>query len=723
MTAGFHYIWRNEEYRKLSQMLCVLILCSTLLAGCTGVPASDKKDGAAANTPTAGPIVYDRASMWKAVELLELGTLAVPETGEGSKARPRKFLAGDSGEKGFCRLYDQVASKEGQTDGDDEVISYGIARYDLSGNLLESQALPEWRTEDGGLWKVNDAAQRDGSSYLLTNDKLAVITPDGKRTEFESEGYPGELVSAGDILFLAKIGGGQTVFCRPQENGLQESIVIPVEGEKFYATGDLEKDGFVYLSRGNQLFCYDAAKGETSLVLEWDSSGILSTSLLAILSADEETIRILCYEKEKIIIKTLKPTTDKDGRIVLTVMTNDDSKIFRDTVYAFNQSNERYRVELVSPLGKPGVDASLEDWEEARTRVQLLLTTPEAPDLLDLGFLQNWESYAGQDAFEDLTPYLEASNVLDAKLYLPSVLACGQAAGKQVFLPRAFYMKMLYGQEQYLGTACGWTLRDFLNLREEHRDIPIFPSSNSAEGVLYKLLGMSMDEFVDAERNTCDFCNPLFYDLLACAAYEDTFTGEEQLENHGRAGLLNGKALLDETVIMDEFFYLWCTNVTRTGGIRLTVKGYPSKDGESSGVLCATHGDGVWISGFCNLAISRMGSQKEGAWEFIEFVQEYEPDYGLSGFPARKDRLERNMRTWRYTQKEMNGEPLREYTTEDMERLTEIIGNLSHKTSQDELLLKIVGEEAQVYFRGQKSAEETAQVIQNRVQLYLWENQ
>ena len=81
------------------------------------------------------------------------------------------------------------------------------------------------------------------------------------------------------------------------------------------------------------------------------------------------------------------------------------------------------------------------------------------------------------------------------------------------------------------------------------------------------------------------------------------------------------------------------------------------------------------------------------------------------------------MHTLRFTQKEMNGVPLREYTVEDEEALWEIIEGLQHKSVKDELLLKIVGEEAQFYFNGQKSAEETAKVIQNRVQLYLWENE
>ncbi|MBR1855170.1 MAG: hypothetical protein IJ794_18865 [Lachnospiraceae bacterium] len=767
-------------------LVCGLVFGAIVFGGCgqagqgagNGDPDGRLKSGKQ-DAPGAEAIVYDAETVWKSIDTVSLGKLEEPvgtsaeETdstgmqsagGEGGIIRLRKYLSGSDGGS-FERLYDVTGVS---------YVSYGIAKYDLTGKLVESNRLPEWKREEGESSKVVDAVIWKDTTWLLTEDKLIGLAPDsegsgdGGQISFELEGWrQRQLVSAENSPYLAELEDGWTVLRKLSEIGLQEDIAIPVQGEKLLATGDLEKNGAVYLSAGNRLFRYDVASAETRLVLQWDKSGIANTYLLTILSADEQEIKILYFEQDQILLKTLKPTTDKDGRAVLTVMTVDDGKIFRDMVYAFNQSNERYRVELVSPLDKSGMEASLEEWEEARTRLQLLLTTPEAPDLVDLGFLQNWESYARQEVFEDLTPYLEASTVLDAELYIPSALACGQAAGKQVFIPRAFYMKMLYGQEQYLGTESGWTLRELLDLREKHKDIPLFASGYSAESVLNRLLGMSMEEFVDVEQNTCDFCNLLFYDLLACAAYEDAFTGERQWESHGLDRLLSSSALLDEAVIMDEVNYLWYTNVIATesdegqsgsrngtvnssgdeagshigknakgdgsadehryenlgGEIRLVVKGYPSKNGGSSGTLCATHGDGVWLSGFCNLAISSMGTQKAGAWEFIEFAQEYEPDYGLGGFFVRKDRLERNLHTPRYTQEEMQGVPLREYTAEDAERLAEIIGNLSHKTSRDEQLLKIVEEEAQVYFRGQKSAEETAKVIQNRVQLYLWENE
>ncbi len=58
-------------------------------------------------------------------------------------------------------------------------------------------------------------------------------------------------------------------------------------------------------------------------------------------------------------------------------------------------------------------------------------------------------------------------------------------------------------------------------------------------------------------------------------------------------------------------------------------------------------------------------------------------------------------------------------TREQVEKLRGLIGTAQMEPGIDSVLLGIIYEEAQAYFRGSKSPGEVAMVVQNRVQTYL----
>ena len=62
-------------------------------------------------------------------------------------------------------------------------------------------------------------------------------------------------------------------------------------------------------------------------------------------------------------------------------------------------------------------------------------------------------------------------------------------------------------------------------------------------------------------------------------------------------------------------------------------------------------------------------------------------------------------------------------TQEDVDAVKAIIASAERLTSNsNEELNKIITEETQAFFAGQKSAADTADVIQNRIQIYVNEN-
>ncbi len=147
--------------------------------------------------------------------------------------------------------------------------------------------------------------------------------------------------------------------------------------------------------------------------------------------------------------------------------------------------------------------------------------------------------------------------------------------------------------------------------------------------------------------------------------------------------------------------------------------------------------------------MSSSSENKEGVWEFIRFnvTKERQENIGSpnGGFPILKSALEKQFEKDMEPEygKEENGSQTEipkmtwagnmggeEYsvevyaaTKEQVDRVREVIMSTQGTERMDEEVMHIILEEANGYFSGQKSGEEVASVVQNRVQLYLNETQ
>ena len=63
--------------------------------------------------------------------------------------------------------------------------------------------------------------------------------------------------------------------------------------------------------------------------------------------------------------------------------------------------------------------------------------------------------------------------------------------------------------------------------------------------------------------------------------------------------------------------------------------------------------------------------------------------------------------------------PVPPMTQEQIDRAVNFIKGLHNMAFEDKVIMNIIYEEAESFFRGQKTAEDAAGMIQNRVQLYL----
>ncbi|MCH5344102.1 MAG: extracellular solute-binding protein [Acetatifactor sp.] len=622
-----------------------------------------------------------------------VGKLQYPMVEEGANYYLWRTYSGNPKSDDFLALWRVYSGTE---------YFYELVKYDTQGNELEIINLNTLGMQEYVADAI-DMVEKDGIYYFLTNKMLVVFTAQGilKKNELGSERY--EICATQEKVFFIKRFDSK-ITIHQISNGMISDIIFETSfSGNLTFVGD---ENEIFVSTGIELYKYDIGNNNADTVLNWTDVGLSGPDIYQIIGISKDTITIQGYDNNAFVIWTMRLTDVVDERTIITLSTlNINDSWLQDRVRGFNESNKEYRVIIKSPMDGAGFYSD----EDAQMKQQLWLTSANPPDLIDLAFVENWTSYAKNGVFEDLSPYLEASGALQESDYLPNIMAAGKLDDAQIFIPYSFDFTMLYGLEKYLGSDPGWTLQEMVKLCNDHKDISVINADPSK--CMRYLMTFGMREFVDFSEFKCDFESQLFYDLLQIAAKAGrTKSGYEYFYDD----IVEERALFRETAIVNIEFYLGFTGTVPAGDldgdVELTLKGYPSEDGQATGRAS--------LPNSTYFAICSGSANKQGAWQFIEYLQTYkDPFHGE--FPARKDWLLERISV--VSPQSFSNVTLRDCTEDDIETLLFLIDNVKFQTNQDETILQIITEEAQAYFDGQKTEEEVAEIIQNRVQLYLSE--
>lgn len=381
--------------------------------------------------------------------------------------------------------------------------------------------------------------------------------------------------------------------------------------------------------------------------------------------------------------------------------------IFREQVSQFNMENSTYQI-IVEDCTDP---EALEDFARL-TSVQM--NAGKGPDILYGADLM--EDYiAGmleKGALEDLKPYMERDGVREED-YFPLTFSAWRQGERIYGINYRGGASQTTIKEEVLGsreTPDMETLIDALLAREGE----CLYMSEWASGQVLKnwMRGTeSLFGMVDWEQGSCDFNTPLFHKMLEAAArYGDN--GRKNAELAVAAG--NGYS--------NVLYFSGSAELEAQGRV---ISGTQFDDG------CYASFNVMEI-----LAVNVNSSHKEGAWEFIRFLLSDE----IQG--AKKDAYTipvsyHAFEEWlpwciaeMTVRKYVNGVPGyaptfegEEVSKERQAEYRQMLEEARPLPIRTKFILEVILDEAQDYFDGYKSTDEVIQVINNRVQLYLDENQ
>ena len=386
-----------------------------------------------------------------------------------------------------------------------------------------------------------------------------------------------------------------------------------------------------------------------------------------------------------------------------------------ENVVEFNKNNKEYMIEFkhYNDDEKMAVDII------AGNVPDIIIIPPNYRDIfIEKGIL------------EDLLPFYDKDPDIGTEDIIPSLLEAMKVEDKLYYVAPYCRIDTAVGSSKVVGTETGWTFEDMLSiLKKNGNDMDLFYMNNKSD-MLHVLLSYSIDEFIDWEKGECSFDSQEFRDILEiCNSGSDSESPADGLE-HIISTIQSGKVLLEPRMlsiasIQDE---------RQLFGDDINLIGYPSKDKEGS-----------YFSMDCMLGIYSKSKVKDGAWEFIRtyMTKEFQAmDYLCIDYfiPSRQDVLDMKIKLEKavenYTDElgqEMDVEEYRENacgnlyqakpaTQEEVDLYLDCINRTKKLSGCDYKIVEIVVEEAQIYFAGDKSLDETVKIIQNRVKTYVGEN-
>ncbi|MDE7254504.1 MAG: extracellular solute-binding protein [Acetatifactor sp.] len=625
-----------------------------------------------------------------------------------------------------------------------------LCAYDAEWNLIWEQDITNI------LNKIRVGSQ---ANHIAVDSKGRIcLAVNGTLCLFDAEGmHLADVELVGDASSINNLGvdrdGGvyacyrewnsETGYCLAQvdfEKGAQGIIYqnFPDVDTLGTLSAGLEND-FLTIGSG-YLYGYDIATQSAEELLPWAECGINGDGVKAV--GVGENGEILAFWEDSDTWECFLVTMEKVEAASLPKKTQVVIGCFGDgyqqEAAAFNRQSDSCYVTVKNYA--VAEDGTEKDSQDAVTAFSMALATGiDCPDILVLGDMES-ESYrmdieemVENGAFADLEPFLEGSTLLQREDYLENALDCYRYQGVLVGIPSGIRIKTVVGKTSDVGEESGWTLQEMMAYAAAHPG-KAFWYNTIQENILNDCLALGLGSFVDWESGQCRFASEDFKEFLA-------FVGRFP-EKYGYGAISDERSI--PQMIKDGDVLLFPVPIWSFEDIQeypemfqtpVTYIGYPTVEGSG----CIADYSGA-------LALSAQSANKEAAWEFIEYHLERDS----FGFSTRKSVLDQQMEeavtVSYYLDDEGNplldadGNPVpqgyssvswgigEEYTfrtptEEEVQLVRELIESASKVQPTDSKITEMILEEAQPFFQGQKSAEEVADIIQSRVQLYMDEKQ
>lgn len=468
-------------------------------------------------------------------------------------------------------------------------------------------------------------------------------------------------------------------------------------------------------------------------------------------------------------------------KTTLTYATMGISSDERSRILEFNRNSSTHRIQITDYSEYSTED----DYTAGITKLNTEILAGKVPDIISVSSLPI-RQYGAKGILEDLWPYIENDTEIGGREgVMERVFQAAEQDGKLYQVFDTFFISTVIGSRKQLGDRTAWTMAELKEaLASMPEGCAIFGEWDTKESMLNTLLRMNLDSYVNWQTGECGFDSDSFKSVLEfCNSFPMEYTpvdgeyddensriseGRQMLSRETLSGFENiqlNQAIFGGAEALNTFYldyssypptvsdvpvktdwgYSDAQNRVKPGQY-LTYIGYPREDGRCGSAFEINSG----------LAMSSSCKDKEGAWQFMrELLLPWEPasenerwSWNHWGFAANKEQFEKNaaeaMKVEYITDGEgnpildLNGDPIQESSTgygmgdlmvniqatsqEEYDQVMDLYNAIDTLASSDNNIYDIVKEVAGSYFAGDRSLDDAAALIQNKVTIYVNES-
>ena len=629
------------------------------------------------------------------IEFSKIEKLINDELGSYSYMYIDKLYEGDDG-----RLYILAEA----ADVNNNYISF-ILKNNYEDETIEAMRLSADMPERNNPRQLNLAQDfvvtADGYYYVRDYQGLNIVDHDGNVTQLA--GVNGRVFSYDSSAWYSAYYADDYGIFRIDEKG------NVIERKFSFPLGDIlgSVAGRIFVKGESGILVYDVEKETTDTLFRWTDVDTVSNDVTNVYLIDDSCIAVMYNDKSdetgttygyEFVGRVSRADITEEDREELVIGCMYTPVLLERNIVEFNKSQQKYHVSI-----RAYNDRSNElTTDEATTRLHLDLASGNAPDMLNLQYLDIY-NLVDKGVIDDLRPYFDRDTEIDIQDYVESVVEAFTIDGVLTSVPPEYCIYSYFVNAGMADEGAGWTIEDVAECLNKNPD-SVLSSYWPKEYGLKCILTYSVDAFIDEDNGTCDFTTETFDALLDIIG---------QLPDEGDYYLTADKTSLITDMALVGFERM--QEIYAQYGDDIIIKGYVTADGRPCNSIQTSDAYSIVSTSDC----------KEGAWEFIKFslTNNYSTDFS-SNKQKLKEMIDEELahageekRSTFYTEQ---GPVNHHYATqEEIDVVMSLIDNVELYMPANSEIINIMLDEMESYFAGGKSKEATVAVIQDRVQLYL----
>jgi len=389
-----------------------------------------------------------------------------------------------------------------------------------------------------------------------------------------------------------------------------------------------------------------------------------------------------------------------------------DSAFLTEGVYLFNQLHPDSPVQL-NVFGQSSILNEEDRIEMFVNYISTALMSGTADDIIVLANLPFHRFYA---MLADMSPFMETSGISNNDRFFTNLFDAVKINGGQYILPLDFNMNLLAFNRLHVDRFNVQNVINFANANAiglsilENRDTDFTGLYNvDAFSLFIHIFNSTFNQFIDLPGRVSGLDSREFIEILEILQYMEQRRFIPSIDDF-MDGFMYGEVILEFTDIMD---------------IELLIGGVE----DFTDVAAISDSDGrVFFSSHTVLGINDMSENKETAWEFIQFLlsDEMQGSLNLPAIPVNRNAIRNNAPAvidQVLQLRNEGGNPIEDDATEIALRLISkiesIAGLAQYLIIYEPMITNILFDVGMDFFMGGQSAEDTAAIMHNRINLYL----